>query len=71
MVRFGGAFLTRILLCVGWNIDDPTEIEDLSEDERGGASPPELVQLEVQVLERKRAVGEGLVKTGTAQSRLL
>jgi hypothetical protein len=43
---------------------DPPEIEDPSEeDERGGVSPPEL---EVQVLERERVVGAGLVKTGTA-----
>ena len=45
---------------------DPPEIEDPSEDERGGVSPPEL---EVQVLERERAVGAGLVKTGAAQSK--
>ena len=41
---------------------DPPEFEDPSEDERGGVLPPEL---EVQVLERERVVGAGLVKTGT------
>ena len=45
---------------------EPPEIEDPSEDERGGVSPPEL---EVQVLECERAVRAGLVNTGTAQSR--
>lgn len=45
---------------------DPPEIEDPSDAERGGVSPPEL---EVQVLERERVVGAGLVKTGTAQSK--
>ena len=44
---------------------DPSEIEDPSEDERGGVSPPEL---EVQVLERERVVGAGLLNTGAAQS---
>ena len=38
---------------------DPPEIEDPSEDERG-VSPPKL---EVQVLERERVPGAGLVKT--------
>ena len=42
---------------------DPPEIEDPSDDKRGGVSPPEL---EVQVLEHERVVGAGLVKTGTA-----
>ena len=46
---------------------DPPEIEDPSEDESGGVSP---LEPEVQVLERERAVGAGLVKTCTAQSRL-
>ena len=45
---------------------DSPDIEEPSEDERGGVSPPEL---EVQVLERERAEGAGLVNTGTAQSR--
>ena len=44
---------------------DPPEIEDLSDDGRGGVSPPEL---EVQVLERERVVGAGLEKTDTVQS---
>ena len=46
---------------------DPPEFEDPSEDDRGGVSPPEL---EVQVLERERAVGAGLEKTGTEQSKI-
>ena len=46
---------------------DPSEIEDPSEDERGGMSP---LELEVQVLlERERVAGAGLVKTGAAQSK--
>ena len=45
---------------------DFPDIEDPSECESGGVSPPEL---EVQVLERERAVGAGLVNTGTAQSK--
>ena len=45
---------------------DSPDFEEPSEDERGGVSPPEL---EVQVLERERAEGAGLVNTGTAQSR--
>ena len=44
----------------------PPKIEDPLEDEKGGVLPP----LEVQVLVRKHAVEAGLVKTGTAQSRL-
>jgi hypothetical protein len=45
---------------------DPPEIENPSEDKRGGVSPPEL---KVQVLKCERVVGAGQVKTGTAQSR--
>jgi len=43
---------------------DPPEFEDGSDDESGGVSP---LELEVQVLERERVVGAGLVKMGTAQ----
>jgi hypothetical protein len=39
---------------------DPSEIEEPSEEDRGGVSAPEL---EVQVLERDLA-GRGRVKTG-------
>ena len=54
------------LICERSILDcDPPEFEDPSDDESGGVSPPEL---EVQVLERERVVGAGLVKTGTAQS---
>jgi len=56
------------LICERSILDcDPPEFEDPSDDERGGVSPPEL---EVQVLERERAVGAGLVNTGTEQSRI-
>lgn len=41
-------------------------MEDPSDDKRGGVSPPEL---KVQVLERERVEGVGLLNTGTAQSR--
>ena len=40
-------------------------MEEPSEVERGGVSPPEL---EVHVLERERDAGPGLVKTGAGQS---
>ena len=54
------------LICERSILDcDPPEIEDPSDAERGGVSPPEL---EVQVLERERVLAAGLVKTGTAQS---
>jgi hypothetical protein len=56
------------LICERSILDcDPPEFEDPSDDERGGVSPPEL---EVKVLERERAVGAGLVNTGTEQSRI-
>ena len=42
---------------------EPPEIEEPSDAERGGVSPPEL---EVQVLDRERVVGAGLEKTGTS-----
>jgi hypothetical protein len=45
---------------------DPPEFEDMSGDERGGVSLPEL---EVQVLELEWVAGAGLAKTGAAQSR--
>jgi len=40
-------------------------MEEPSEAERGGVSPPEL---EVHMLERERDAGPGLVKTGAGQS---
>lgn len=55
-----------MLICERSMLDcDPPEIEDPSEAERGGVSPPEL---DVQVLERERVTGPGLVNTGTAWS---
>jgi hypothetical protein len=57
-----------ILICERSILDcDPSEIEDPSDDKSGGVLPPEL---EVQVLECERAVGAGLVDTGTEQSRI-
>jgi len=43
-------------------------MEDPSEAERRGVSPPEL---EVHVLEQERDAGPGLVKTGAGQSTRL
>jgi len=40
-------------------------MEEPSEAERGGVSPPEL---EVHMLERERDAGPGLVKMGAGQS---
>ena len=42
---------------------EPSEIEEPSDAESGGVSPPEL---EVHVLDLDRAAGPGRVKTGTA-----
>lgn len=47
---------------------EPSEMEEPSEAESGGVSPPEL---EVHVLDLDRAAGPGRVKTGTAWKELL
>lgn len=43
------------------------DIEEPSDAERGGVSPPEL---DVQVLEREREAGGGRVKTGTGRTNI-
>jgi len=40
---------------------EPSDIEEPSEDDNGGVSPPEL---DVQVLDREREAGPGREKTG-------
>ena len=55
-----------ILICERSMLDsEPSGMEEPSEAERGGVSPPEL---EVHVLGRERDAGPGLVKTGAGQS---